>query len=167
MYDDAGNERLPTGFYMPQEKLERLAFPLDAKWYTRIKTTWFRGRDKGTRRHTGMDIRCSHGSPVYACEGGIVNSVGYHVKGGYYVAVTDDDGYEYFYFHLQKDSQCVKRGQRVTTGEQLGLSGNTGNSAAPHLHLSVITPDKRFIDPFHVYYRWVYQKTGMLIKRPS
>ena len=167
VYDENGSERRPTGFAMPLEKLENLAFPLDAKWYSRIKTTWFRSRDKGVRKHTGMDIRCANGSPVYACEGGVVDSVGYHIKGGYYVSVMDDDGYEYFYYHLKKDSQCVVRGQRVATGEQIGLSGNTGNSAAPHLHLSVITPDHRFVDPFQIYYRWVFLKTGVFVKKPK
>lgn len=167
IYDDDGKQRLLTGFVMPQEKLETLAFPLDAVWYRQIKTTWLRARDGGVRKHTGMDIRCAHGSPIYACAGGVVNSVGYHVKGGYYVSVVDDDGYEYFYYHMKKDSRIVERGQRVETGEQLGLSGNTGNSAAPHLHLSVITPDRRFVDPFQIYYRWVYQKTGVLVKRPG
>ena len=151
VYDDSGAERLLTGYRMPPEQLKRLAFPLDAKWYTRIKTTWFRSRDGGSRRHTGMDIRCDHGSPIYACSGGTVNSVGYHEKGGYYVSIVDDDGYEYFYYHMKKQSQCVVRGQRVETGEQIGFSGNTGNSAAPHLHLSIVTPEKRFIDPFHIY----------------
>lgn len=167
VYDDSGDLRRPTGYAMPLEKLDALEFPLDAKWYTRIKTTWFRSRDGGIRKHTGMDIRCAHGSPIYACFGGVVNSVGYHVKGGYYVSVLDDDGFEYFYYHMKKDSQCVVRGQRVEKGEQLGLSGNTGNSAAPHLHLSVITPEHRFVDPFNIYYRWVYRKTGMLVKRPK
>lgn len=167
VYDDNGEERRQSAYRMSKEKLDSLSFPLDAKWYTRIKTTWFRSRDGGRRKHTGMDIRCAHSSPVYACAGGIVNSVGYHVKGGYYVSVVDDDGYEYFYYHLKKDSQIVVRGQRVTAGEQLGLSGNTGNSAAPHLHLSVVAPERRFVDPFHIYYRWVYDRTGMLVKKPS
>ena len=166
IYEDDGSERRLVGYMMPGEKLSGLAFPLDAKWYQRIKTTWLRARDRGLRRHTGMDIRCAHGSPVYACAGGVVNSVGYHVKGGCYVSIVDNDGFEYFYYHLKRNSQCVVRGQRVETGERIGLSGNTGNSAAPHLHLSVITPERRFIDPFQIYYRWVYQKTGMLVKKP-
>lgn len=167
VYGDDGELRPMMSYNMPQEKLDRLTFPLDEIWFTRIKTTWFRSRDGGTRKHTGMDIRCSHGSPIYACAGGVVNSVGYHVKGGYYVSIVDDDGFEYFYYHMKKDSQCVVRGQRVETGEPIGLSGNTGNSAAPHLHLSVITPDRRFIDPFTIYYRWVYQHSGLLVKKPS
>jgi murein DD-endopeptidase MepM/ murein hydrolase activator NlpD len=41
------------------------------------------------------------------------------------------------YAHLQPGSLRVKVGERVTTGQVLGLLGNTGNSAAPHLHFGL------------------------------
>ncbi len=160
VYADDGTKREQRTYAMPHDKLDAMAFPLDAKWYENIKTTWFRSRDRGTRVHTGMDVRCTQGSPVYACAGGKVISVGYHIKGGYYVSVMDDDGYEYFYYHLKKQSQCVVRGQTIQTGERLGLSGNTGNSAAPHLHLSIITPERCYVDPYPIYRLWIDRHTG-------
>ena len=36
--------------------------------------------------------------------------------------------------HLQKGSVKVKAGDRVQTGQQLGLCGNSGNTSEPHLH---------------------------------
>jgi hypothetical protein len=42
------------------------------------------------------------------------------------------------YAHLQPGSITVHRGQRVKTGQVLGLVGNTGNSLAPHLHFHVM-----------------------------
>jgi hypothetical protein len=42
-----------------------------------------------------------------------------------------------FYAHFQPDSVRVDRGQRVRTGQVLGLLGNSGNSAAPHLHFGI------------------------------
>ncbi len=41
------------------------------------------------------------------------------------------------YAHLQPGSVQVKRGQRVRTGQVIGLLGNSGNSSAPHLHFSI------------------------------
>lgn len=41
------------------------------------------------------------------------------------------------YAHLQPGSVRVKPGQRVRTGQVLGLLGNSGNSTAPHLHFSL------------------------------
>lgn len=166
IYADDGTPREEAGFVMPSEKVRTLCFPLDEKWYGRIKTTWLKNRDGGQRKHTGMDIRVPRGINIYACAGGVVDSVGVHVKGGYYVSIVDDDGYTYFYYHMIKNSQMVVRGERVEAGQAIGLVGNTGNSAAPHLHLSIVTPDDQFIDPFCVYYRWGYFKTGELIKKP-
>lgn len=42
------------------------------------------------------------------------------------------------YAHLQPGSLKVKAGDHVTTGQVLGLVGNTGNSLAPHLHFQVM-----------------------------
>jgi Peptidase family M23 len=41
------------------------------------------------------------------------------------------------YAHLQPGSVRVKVGDRVTTGQVLGLLGNTGNSTVPHLHFGL------------------------------
>ncbi len=41
------------------------------------------------------------------------------------------------YVHLQTGSVRVKVGQRLRTGEVVGLLGNTGNSTGPHLHFGI------------------------------
>jgi hypothetical protein len=41
------------------------------------------------------------------------------------------------YAHVQPGSIQVQAGQPVTTGQVLGLLGNTGNSIAPHLHFQL------------------------------
>ncbi|MDD5143075.1 M23 family metallopeptidase [Methanoregula sp.] len=43
------------------------------------------------------------------------------------------------YGHMVNGSVRVKTGDTVTTGQVIGLMGNTGNSDAPHLHFQVIT----------------------------
>ncbi|MBD0283139.1 MAG: M23 family metallopeptidase, partial [Thermoleophilaceae bacterium] len=42
------------------------------------------------------------------------------------------------YGHFQPGSVAVEEGDRVTTGQRLGLLGNTDNSTAPHLHFGLI-----------------------------
>ncbi len=47
------------------------------------------------------------------------------------------DGSIAYYWHLQKDGVLVNIGDTVQTGQWIGLSGNTGYSAFPHLHFEV------------------------------
>ncbi len=49
------------------------------------------------------------------------------------------DGVWAGYAHLQKGSLRVKPGDRVKTGQVIGLLGNTGNSSAPHLHFQLMS----------------------------
>ena len=54
--------------------------------------------------------------------------------GGNHVIVDLGGGRYAFYAHLQPGSVRVKSGDRVKTGQVLGLVGNSGNSTEPHLH---------------------------------
>jgi hypothetical protein len=57
---------------------------------------------------------------------------------GNYVIQQVGAGQFALYAHLQPGSLRVKVGQRVRTGAQLGLLGNSGNSGAPHLHVHLM-----------------------------
>jgi hypothetical protein len=57
--------------------------------------------------------------------------------GGNHVIVDIGGGKFAFYAHMQPGSLRVKVGDRVKTGEVLGLVGNTGNSTEPHLHFDI------------------------------
>jgi hypothetical protein len=58
--------------------------------------------------------------------------------GGNFVTLEIAPGVYAFYAHLQPDSITVEVGDRVSTGQVLGLLGNTGNSTAPHLHFGLL-----------------------------
>jgi murein DD-endopeptidase MepM/ murein hydrolase activator NlpD len=57
--------------------------------------------------------------------------------GGNYVVLDLGGGRFAFYAHLQPGSLRVKLGERVKTGQVLGLVGNSGNSTEPHLHFHI------------------------------
>ena len=57
--------------------------------------------------------------------------------GGNEVVLEIAPGVYAFYAHLQPGSIRVQVGETVTTGQVLGLLGNTGNSSAPHLHFQL------------------------------
>jgi hypothetical protein len=58
--------------------------------------------------------------------------------GGNMVVVDIGGGAYAFYAHMQRGSLRVKLGDRVKTGQTIGLLGDTGNSDAPHLHFHVM-----------------------------
>jgi hypothetical protein len=57
--------------------------------------------------------------------------------GGNHVILDIGGGHYAFYAHLQPGSIRVRVGDRVRTGQMLGLVGNSGNSTEPHLHFHV------------------------------
>jgi hypothetical protein len=58
--------------------------------------------------------------------------------GGNHVVVRVRPDVYAAYGHFQPGSVAVEEGERVTTGQRLGLLGNTGNSTAPHLHFGLV-----------------------------
>jgi hypothetical protein len=55
-----------------------------------------------------------------------------------YVALRHGGGVYSRYYHLCHGGTCVSMGERVVAGQQIGRSGNTGFSGAPHLHWDVV-----------------------------
>jgi len=50
------------------------------------------------------------------------------------VIIKTANGEFAFFAHFKQNSISVKQGQKIVTGELLGLCGNSGNSSEPHLH---------------------------------
>ena len=98
--------------------------------------------------HTGTDFGSPCGTPVGASAPGTVTFAGW--GGGYGIRVVVDHGMikghhvQTSYSHLEKLGVHV--GQKVETGDGLGLIGNTGYSTGCHLHFEVIV-DGQFTDP--------------------
>jgi murein DD-endopeptidase MepM/ murein hydrolase activator NlpD len=95
-------------------------------------------RDGGSREHHGVDIFKPRGTPVVAAADGVVSSVDTTEIGGRVVWLRESGGrHSLYYAHLE--TPLVEDGQRVSTGDTLGLVGNTGNARTtpPHLHFGV------------------------------
>ncbi len=103
------------------------------------------------------------GVPVIAADGGVVRGVRdgmadvdvsetgrANINGrecGNGVVIAHEGGWETQYCHMRKDSVRVKKGTRVTRGQQLGLVGHSGLAQFPHVHISV-RQGKTVVDPF-------------------
>ncbi|WP_031004705.1 LysM peptidoglycan-binding domain-containing M23 family metallopeptidase [Streptomyces sp. NRRL F-5727] len=87
--------------------------------------------------HTGADFIASSGTTVRAVGAGTVVSAGWSGAYGNEVVIQHADGNYSQYAHLS--SLSVSAGQSVGGGQQIGLSGSTGNSTGPHLHFEIRT----------------------------
>ena len=91
---------------------------------------------KSVKFHRGVDIAVSLGTPVYAGIKGIVTFAGKRGNYGNLVEIKGSDGIKVRYAHLSKID--VVAGQRVSDGEKVAETGNTGMSTGPHLHYEII-----------------------------
>ena len=84
--------------------------------------------------HFGIDFDMPVGTEVRAVTDGTIKSATWDAQGGgNTITIVEPEGdYYQFYMHLSQFS--VSAGDTVTAGDVIGLSGNTGNSTAPHLH---------------------------------
>jgi murein DD-endopeptidase MepM/ murein hydrolase activator NlpD len=99
---------------------------------------------KGER---ALDFKVKNGTKICAAREGVVIAAREdsekgglkpeHLSDGNHISIKHDDGSVAHYWHLQKDGAMVNVGDTVKAGQWIGLSGNTGYSAFPHLHFEV------------------------------
>jgi murein DD-endopeptidase MepM/ murein hydrolase activator NlpD len=95
----------------------------------------------GRPYHPGVDFGMPVGTKIKSVSGGTIRDFGNTdafpgcYAWGKWILVDHDNGLSSLYAHLS--SILVSRGQRVESGEVIALSGNTGVSTGPHLHLTL------------------------------
>lgn len=87
------------------------------------------------REHVGIDIAVPAGSYVRATRGGVVLEAGEEESYGLFVKVMHDAEVSSLYAH--NSWLFVSAGDSVEIGEVIALSGNSGRSTAPHLHVEI------------------------------
>ena len=86
--------------------------------------------------HKGMDFGTGgQAVPTYAAADGTVVIAGWSNSAGNWVVINHGNGLVTKYMH--HSALCVSAGQKVTKGQQIGLTGNTGASQGVHLHFQV------------------------------
>jgi murein DD-endopeptidase MepM/ murein hydrolase activator NlpD len=98
--------------------------------------------------HQGVDIAAPIGTPLLACERGVLLQVGSDLYGGNSLWLVGASGARYYYAHLSAFAPNLKAGQVVSAGDVLGAVGSTGESTGPHLHFEVHPDGGAAIDPF-------------------
>lgn len=110
-------------------------------------TSGFGYRDFDNSFHKGVDFGTGGAAvPTYAAADGRVLIAGWSNSAGNWVVIQHSGGLVTKYMH--HSALSVSSGQYVSKGQQLGLTGNTGNSAGVHLHFQVELNGKP-VDPFN------------------
>ncbi len=119
--------------------------PVDPKLLNRVTC-----KIGGYPGHPGIDIALPEGTPIYAItDGKVVEAVNGYTVGGlsssllgkdnHVTVISKDNPTLYMnYRHLKLNGVLVKKGDTVKAGQQVGLSGNTGYTSGPHLHLDAL-----------------------------
>lgn len=85
--------------------------------------------------HNGIDLPVPVKTKVKSPMPGVVASVYSNTAGGNQLTIKHDNGFTTGYAHLTE--ALVKKGDRIKQGDIIALSGNTGKSTGPHVHLTL------------------------------
>ena len=93
------------------------------------------------------DFTHAEGGKIHAARGGVVHDIdessstnGFNAATpcnpgvGNYLVIKHPDSTFGVYWHMQHNGVLVKVGDQVSQGQEVAISGNTGNSSTPHLH---------------------------------
>jgi murein DD-endopeptidase MepM/ murein hydrolase activator NlpD len=86
--------------------------------------------------HPGMDLKAPQGTEIHAPAAGRVVLAKFLYFTGNTVGIDHGYGVITLYAHMSKIE--VKVGDKVDTGQVLGLSGKTGRASGPHLHWQAV-----------------------------
>lgn len=126
----AVKDRLEKDYWI--EKYLSVSLPLDKIIITSsfgTRTDPFSG---GQSHHSGIDLK-AHYEEVLSMLDGYVIGVGQDSRSGLYV-ILEYGKYTISYCHLSR--VLVNKGDMVFAGDAVAISGNTGRSTAPHLHIT-------------------------------
>lgn len=124
-YFDADGESLEKAFQrIPLAKRYRISSGFNPKRRHPIT--------KLIRPHNGTDFAVGVGTPVLAAGDGVVSRVIKHRYAGLYIEIQHNRKYKTRYLHLSK--AYVRKGQKVSRGQKIAASGNSGRSTGAHLH---------------------------------
>ena len=121
-YDDQG-KTLKNFFLKTPIKFSRITSRFTMNRFHPVQHTW--------KAHKGTDYAAPTGTPISTTASGVVEATGYTAGNGNFVKVKHNVTYSTQYLHMSRI--LVRRGQRVTQGQTIGLVGSTGLASGPHV----------------------------------
>lgn len=137
----SGSDMIIDGFVFPVGRPYNF---IDSWGYPRMIGTEY------AHGHQGVDIMAPFGTPLYACERGVISRVGTDTLGGIKLWLHGESGTAYYYAHLQGYAAGIVSGTVVEAGQVVGTVGDTGNArgGAPHLHFQVHPGGGAAVNPY-------------------
>jgi len=138
--------------------IREITFPVldDSAWYG---PDWHAPRGGGTRVHLGTDIFAPKLTRLLAARSGVISRGRLDSSGisGNYIAITDAEGWEYLYIHINNDSPGTDDGANppqyrllaglgigsvVQRGQPVAFMGDSGNAEGTnsHVHFEIRQP---------------------------
>ncbi|WP_394213601.1 peptidoglycan DD-metalloendopeptidase family protein [Enterovibrio calviensis] len=87
--------------------------------------------------HNGTDFAVATGTPVVSTGDGVVVMVRNHPYAGKYIVIDHGNQFRTRYLHNSKI--LVRKGQRVSRGQKIALSGRSGRVTGPHIHYELLS----------------------------
>ncbi|MDP1709751.1 MAG: M23 family metallopeptidase, partial [Candidatus Komeilibacteria bacterium] len=152
-------------FPIKAEVVRDLIFPLAGSGYA-VEDNFGDPR-WGNDVHEGIDIMADKMTSILSATDGVVTFIADPQEDwGYAVVIKDDDGYRYWYLHINNDTPGtddgaggtvnayapgIKRGVSVKAGQAIAWVGDSGNAenTGSHLHFEIHEPDGTIINPYY------------------
>lgn len=156
-------ETAPGG--QPFDARINIVFPVGQGFGGTYINDWGFARAGNAAGHQGTDIFGIKGTPLAAVADGVISEeFGNSHKGGFRLHIVDDQGIDYYYAHLNNDTNGtddqlgsdltafapgIAPGVRVKQGQVVGYMGDSGDAepTPPHLHFGISVGDS-YVNPF-------------------
>ncbi|MEF9958978.1 MAG: M23 family metallopeptidase [Niameybacter sp.] len=141
-------------------------FPVKEKGVYTYQNGWKESRSyNGNRLHYGIDIMAKENEPgrikVRSMSDGVIENIGWNETGGYRVGIRSKSGAYFYYAHLDRYINALKKGDYVQAGDVIGMMGDTGygeegtrGKFPVHLHIGIAvkTPDsvEFWVNPYSI-----------------
>jgi hypothetical protein len=140
----------------------KITFPVSGA--TSYGNTWGAPRDGGARHHQGTDIMGHKLEVEVAAHDGRIGWT--RTDGNNMLTIVDDDGWAYWYIHVNNDSPGtddganepewmffpgIRSGTEVKAGQPVAYMGDSGNAegTSPHLHFEIHKPDGSVVNSYY------------------
>lgn len=122
---------------LPPPPGSELIIPVEGVAARDLTDTWGAARSQG-RKHEGIDIMATAGTPVRATAAGRIVRLFHSARGGTTLYQSDEAGRLIFYYaHLSAYATGISEGQQIEQGQVIAYVGSTGNATTPHLHFEI------------------------------